>query len=104
MNATRQMARLHRRERVLRVALERRKQANLTQKEHARAGDEDGHYKSIDDHHFISHSRNTPLRIWSWLAKTHTDDLRYKVLNYTPTGTRTYFSGFRYPGFYQETS
>ena len=73
------MARLHRRERALRYALERRKQANLTMKEEAKQRNPDGHHKSMTDHHFISHSRNVPLRIWSWLERTHSGDLRYKV-------------------------
>ncbi|KAK7689513.1 hypothetical protein QCA50_007305 [Cerrena zonata] len=78
INATLQMARIHRRERALRKALEQRHQATLKAQQLKRKVNKDGHYKSIKSHHFISHSRNFALRIWSWLEANHSLDLRYK--------------------------
>ncbi|KAK7685095.1 hypothetical protein QCA50_011932 [Cerrena zonata] len=67
---TRQIARIHRRERILSKALTQRKEA----REKAR---EKKSQKSINSHHYISPSRNFPVRLSGWL-ESHMQDARYK--------------------------
>ncbi|KAK7696214.1 hypothetical protein QCA50_000867 [Cerrena zonata] len=77
IDATRQIARIHRRERILQKALAQRRSERTKLKE-------SNSQKSINDHHYISPSRNFPVRL---IEFNHCDDLRFqdvhgKLLNH----------------------
>ena len=66
-----QIARIHRRERILRREFERRRQSNAQVTESLRQ-------KKISHHHHITHSRNHPLKVALWLS-LRAGDPRYLV-------------------------
>ena len=72
IHPTRQIARIHRRERVLQKALDQHFQRRAIRAETNAA-------KSLhSEHHYISSSRNIPLRLSSWLC-SKSQDRRFNV-------------------------
>lgn len=72
--ATQQIAHIHRRERLLQAALD-----GMRQPRTSTPVKEPKTVKSIDDHHYISSSRNCSIRLSPWLAPLN-GDVRYEVL------------------------